>query len=152
MGSDLPTIGPKSAGILQQYVDAPRPPMPDREQVEVMIAKLALATASQKRSQDEEAERLELYWMALRIYPLIDLRSAFIKLLRTCKFMPTPAEIDCVVDEYGRDRRRKLARAEYLLMIHRRDYTPPQEYVTAEELAALKGELTQSLKTKEGIV
>jgi len=68
MGRDLPTIGPKSAEILQQYVDAPRPPMPDREQVEVMIAKLALATASQKRSQDEEAERLELYWMTLRIY------------------------------------------------------------------------------------
>ncbi len=50
MGSDLPTIGPKSAETLQQFVDAPRPPMPDREQVEVMIAKLSLATASQKRS------------------------------------------------------------------------------------------------------
>jgi hypothetical protein len=34
-------------------------------------------------------------------------------------------------------------------MIHRRDYKPPQEYVTAEELAALNAELTQSLKTKE---
>ena len=141
MGSDLPTIGPKSAETLQQYVDAPRPPMPDREQVEVMIAKLALATASQKRSQDEEAERLELYWMTLRIYPLIDLRSAFVKLLRTCKFMPTPAEIDSVVQEEGRERRRKLMRAEYLLMIHHRDYVPPQEYVTAEELAELRSQL-----------
>ncbi len=141
MGSDLPTIGPKSAETLQQYVDAPRPPMPDREQVEVMIAKLALATASQKRSQDEEAERLELYWMTLRIYPLIDLRSAFVKLLRTCKFMPTPAEIDSVVQEEGRERRRKLMRAEYLLMIHHRDYIPPQEYVTAEELAELRSQL-----------
>jgi hypothetical protein len=65
--------------------------------------------------------------------------------------MPTPAEIYSVVDEEGRDRRRRLARAEYLLMIHRRDYTPPKEYVTAEELAALNAELTQSLKTKEGI-
>ena len=141
MGSDLPTIGPKSAETLQQYVDAPRPPMPDREQVEVMIAKLSLATASQKRSQDEEAERLELYWMTLRIYPLIDLRSAFVKLLRTCKFMPTPAEIDSVVQEEGRERRRKLMRAEYLLMIHHRDYVPPQEYVTAEELAELRSQL-----------
>lgn len=141
MGSDLPTIGPKSAETLQQYVDAPRPPMPDREQVEVMIAKLALATASQKRSQDEESERLELYWMTLRIYPLIDLRSAFVKLLRTCKFMPTPAEIDSVVQEEGRERRRKLMRAEYLLMIHHRDYVPPQEYVTAEELAELRSQL-----------
>jgi hypothetical protein len=115
--------------------------MPDREQVEVMIAKLSLATASQKRSQDEEAERLELYWMTLRIYPLIDLRSAFVKLLRTCKFMPTPAEIDSVVQEEGRERRRKLMRAEYLLMIHHRDYVPPQEYVTAEELAELRSQL-----------
>ena len=151
MGSDLPTIGPKSAEILQRYVDAPRPPMPDREQVEVMIAKLALATASQKRSQDEEAERLELYWIALRIYPLVDLRSAFIKLLRTCKFMPTPAEIDALVQQEGYDRRRKVNRASHLLMIHHRDYTPPQEYVTAQELSALKTELTQSLNTKEGM-
>ena len=141
MGSDLPTIGPKSAETLQQYVDAPRPPMPDREQVEVMIAKLSLATASQKRSQDEESERLELYWMTLRIYPLIDLRSAFVKLLRTCKFMPTPAEIDSVVQEEGRERRRKLMRAEYLLMLHHRDYVPPKEYVTAEELAELRSNL-----------
>ena len=141
MGSDLPTIGPKSAETLQQYVDAPRPPMPDREQVEVMIAKLSLATASQKRSQDEESERLELYWMTLRIYPLVDLRSAFVKLLRTCKFMPTPAEIDSVVQEEGRDRRRKLMRAEYLLMMHKRDYVPPKEYVTAEELAELRSQL-----------
>ena len=70
MGSDLPTIGPKSAETLQQFVDGLRPPMPEREQVEVMIAKLSLATASQKRSQEEEAERLELYWLTLRIYPL----------------------------------------------------------------------------------
>ena len=141
MGSDLPTIGPKSAETLQQYVDAPRPPMPEREQVEVMIAKLALATASQKRSQDEESERLELYWMTLRIYPLVDLRGAFLKLLRTCKFMPTPAEIDSVVQEEGRARRRKLMRAEYLLMLHHRDYVPPKEYVTAEELAELRSNL-----------
>lgn len=141
MGNDLPTIGPKSAETLQQYVDAPRPPMPEREQVEVMIAKLALATASQKRSQEEETERLELYWMALRIYPLIDLRSAFIKLLRTCKFMPTPAEIDALVQQEGYDRRRKVNRAKHLLMIHHRDYTPPQEYVTAEELAELRRNL-----------
>ena len=141
MGNDYPTIGPKSAETLQQYVDAPRPPMPEREQVEVMIAKLALATASQKRSQDEETERLELYWMVLRIYPLVDLRSAFIKLLRTCKFMPTPAEIDTLAQQEGYDRRRKFYRAKHLLMIHHRDYTPPQEYVTAEELAELRSNL-----------
>jgi hypothetical protein len=115
--------------------------MPEREQVEVMIAKLSLATASQKRSQDEEAERLELYWLTLRIYPLVDLRSAFIKLLRTCKFMPTPAEIDSVVQNEGYDRRRRINRAKHLLMIHYRDYTPPQEYVTADELEDLRKNL-----------
>ena len=151
MGSDLPTIGPKSAETLQRYVDAPRPPMPEREQLEVMIAKLALATASQKRSQEEEAERLELYWLALRIYPLVDLRGAFVKLLRSCKFMPTPAEIDALVQQEGYDRRWRISRAKHLLMIHRREYTPPKEYVTADELAALNAELIQSLKTKEGI-
>ena len=141
MSNDEPTIGPKSAEILQNFLDGPRPPMPEREQVDVMIAKLSLATANQKRSVDEEAERLELYWMTLRIYPLIDLRSAFLKLLRTCKFMPTPAEIDSVVQAEGSERRRKRVRASYLLQIHKRDYVPPQEYVTAEELAELRSQL-----------
>jgi hypothetical protein len=115
--------------------------MPEREQVEVMIAKLSLATANQKRSVDEEAERLELYWLTLRIYPLVDLRSAFLKLLRTCKFMPTPAEIDTVVQEEGYERRRRVNRAKHLLMIHYREYTPPQEYVTAKELEDLRKNL-----------
>lgn len=141
MSSDLPTIGPKSAEILQQFVDAARPPMPEREQVEVMIAKLSLATANQKRSVDEEAERLELYWLTLRIYPLVDLRSAFLKLLRTCKFMPTPAEIDSVVQDEGYERRRRINRAKHLLMIHYREYTAPQEYVTAKELEDLRKNL-----------
>ena len=56
MNNDLPTIGPKSAETLQKFLDAPRPPMPEREQVDVMIAKLSLATANQKRSVEEEAE------------------------------------------------------------------------------------------------
>ena len=141
LSSDLPTIGPKSAEILQQFVDAARPPMPEREQVEVMIAKLSLATANQKRSVDEEAERLELYWLTLRIYPLVDLRSAFLKLLRTCKFMPTPAEIDAVVQDEGYERRRRINRAKHLLMIHYREYIEPQEYVTAKELEDLKKNL-----------
>ena len=141
LSSDLPTIGPKSAEILQQFVDAARPPMPEREQVEVMIAKLSLATANQKRSVDEEAERLELYWLTLRIYPLVDLRSAFLKLLRTCKFMPTPAEIDSVVQDEGYERRRRINRAKHLLMIHYREYTEPQEYVTAKELEDLRKNL-----------
>jgi hypothetical protein len=115
--------------------------MPAREQVEVMIAKLSLATATQKRSVDEEAERLELYWMTLRIYPLVDLRSAFLKLLRTCKFMPTPAEIDSVVQDEGYARRRRINRAIVLLQIHKRDYIPPKEYVTAEELQELRSGL-----------
>lgn len=138
----LPTIGPKTAEMLQQYVDAIKPPMPEREHVEVMIAKLSLATATPKRSVEEEAERLELYWMTLRIYPLADLRSAFIKLLRTCKFMPTTAEIDSVVQEEGYERRRRIGRAKYLIQIHKREYVPPAEYVTAQELADLRAEMT----------
>ena len=141
LSSDLPTIGPKSAEILQQYLNAAKPPMPEREQVEVMIAKLSLATANQKRSVDEEAERLELYWLTLRIYPLVDLRSAFLKLLRTCKFMPTPAEIDTVVQDEGYERRRRINRAKHLLMIHYREYIEPQEYVSAKELEDLKKNL-----------
>lgn len=150
MGNDLPTIGPKSAQTLQEFLKAPRPPMAEREQVEVMIAKLALATASQKRSVEEEAERLELYWLALRIYPLVDLRSAFVKLLRTCKFMPTPAEIDLAVQEEGGTRRRKISRAKHLLMLHEQHYVPQAEYVTAAELADLRSSLEIGKIQREG--
>jgi hypothetical protein len=55
--------------------------------------------------------------------------------------MPTPAEIDSVVQNEGYDRRRRINRAKHLLMIHYRDYEPPQEYVTAEELADLRSHL-----------
>jgi len=146
----LPTIGPKTAEMLQQYVDAAQPPMAEREHVEVMLAKLSLATANQRRSVEEEAERLELYWMTLRIYPLVDLRSAFLKLLRGCKFMPTPSEIDSVVQAEGSERRRKVGRARYLIQLHKRDYVPPVEYVTSEELAELKTSITIAASYKHG--
>jgi len=46
-----------------------------------------------------------------------------------------------VVQAEGSERRRKRVRASYLLQIHKRDYVPPQEYVTAEELAELRSQL-----------
>ena len=55
--------------------------------------------------------------------------------------MPTPAEIDSVVQNEGYDRRRRINRAKHLLMIHYRDYEPPQEYVTALELEDLRKNL-----------
>ena len=55
--------------------------------------------------------------------------------------MPTPAEIDTVVQEEGYGRRRRVARAKHLIQIHVRDYEPPKEYVTAQELADLRSNL-----------
>ena len=46
-----------------------------------------------------------------------------------------------MVQNEGYDRRRKINRAKHLLMIHYRDYEPPQEYVTALELEDLRKNL-----------
>jgi hypothetical protein len=55
--------------------------------------------------------------------------------------MPTPAEIDTVVQEEGYGRRRRIGRAKYLIQIHKREYVPLLEYVTPEELADLRSNL-----------
>ena len=46
-----------------------------------------------------------------------------------------------MVQNEGYDRRRRINRAKHLLMIHYRDYEPPQEYVTALELEDLRKNL-----------
>ena len=102
-----------------------------------MIGKLAMATAQGKSSLAEASERLDLYWLALNDVPVDDLRGGFAELLRTAKFLPTPAEVRSASVKHGAHRKYLKSRARHLAWLHKRDWQPAVEYVKPEELAAL---------------
>lgn len=136
MSGDSPIVGPNSAASLRAFADEPEPPIATRDQVEVMIGKLALATAQTKVSAEEAEERLDLYWLALNDIPVADLRWAFTEILKTATFLPTPAEvrtkamIPCNRRKYAKSRARFLARK------HDTEWRPPAELMPPDELAA----------------
>ncbi len=113
--------------------------------VEVMIGKLAMATAQAKVSPEEANERIEIYWLALRDIPVSDLRAAYVELVRTAKFLPTPAEIRTAALKAGSTRRFAKSRARYLAWRHSVEWTPPVQLVAADEVAALMAQATSGL-------
>lgn len=116
-----------------------------RNQVEVMIGKLAMATAQAKVSEDEAAARIELYWLALNDIPIDDLRAAFVDLVRTSKFLPTPAEVRTAALLPGARRRYAKSRARHLAWLHDREWRAPIEAIRPDELEALKAEAGKAL-------
>jgi len=137
LSSDSPVVGPKSASALRAFASEPEPPLAERDQVDVMIGKLAMATAQPKVSDAEAGERLNLYWRALGDIPLIDLRQAFDHLLRTATFLPTPAEVRKAALGYAGKRLYAKSRARYLAWKHDVEWRPEGETVNPEELRAL---------------
>jgi len=138
MSGDNPVVGPNTARQLSEFAGAPEPELASRDQVEVMIGKLAMATAQAKVSEDEATARLELYWLALNDIPVCDLRAAFTDLVRTSKFLPTPAEVRTAALLPGARRRYAKSRARHLAWLHDREWKPPVQAITPEELATLK--------------
>lgn len=137
LGPDSPVVGPKSAAVLRDFAAQPEPPLPNENQVDTMLAKLALATAKTKTSPEEAKARLELYWIALRDIPLDDLRAGFVHLLQTATFLPTPAEVRRAARYNGAVRRHAKSRAAWLVKIHEREWREPTEMVKPEEVHAL---------------
>ena len=135
--TDSPIVGPDTAKQLRAFAATPEPDLPANSDVEIMIGKLAMATAQAKVSKQEANERLEMYWLALRDIPTDDLRSAFLDLVRNSKFLPTPAEVRAAALRQGAPRRHAKSRARYLAFLHDRQWQPPQDYVPADELAGL---------------
>lgn len=125
LGSDSPVVGPASASQLRAYAEQPEPPLADQAQVETMIGKLAIATAQPKVSEAEAAARVDLYWLALRDLPVDDLRAAFVELVKTATFLPTPAEVRTAAVKQGSPRRFAKSRARYLAMLHDTKWKPP---------------------------
>jgi len=138
MSGDNPIVGPKTATQLRAFAAEPEPETASKDQVEVMIGKLALATAQAKTTEAEAGARLELYWLALNDIPVCDLRAAFTDLVRTSKFLPTPAEVRTAALLPGARRRYAKSRARHLAWLHDREWKPPVQAITPEELATLK--------------
>ena len=137
LSSASPVVGPKSASALRAFAAEPEPPLAERDQMDVMIAKLAMATAQPRVSDAEAGERLNLYWRALGDIPLIDLRQAFDDLLRSATFLPTPAEVRKAAMRYTGKRLYAKSRARYLAWKHDTEWEPHGDTGPPEELRAL---------------
>ena len=74
---------------------------------------------------------------ALRDVPLNDLRAAFVDLVRTCTFLPTPAEVRKAALHKGAVRRHAKSRAGWLVKLHEREWKPAAELVRPEEVRAV---------------
>ncbi len=145
MSGDNPVVGPNAARQLSDFAASPEPETATRNQVEVMIGKLAMVTAQAKVSEDEASARIELYWLALNDIPIDDLRAAFVDLVRTSKFLPTPAEVRTAALIPGARRRYAKSRARHLAWLHEREWRAPVEAIKPEELEALKAEAGKAL-------
>lgn len=146
--NDSPVVGPKTAAQLRQFLALPDVhPMPDRPQMEMMIGRLANATAQAKTSEAEAKERMAAYWLALHDIPLEDLRWAYAELVKTSTFLPTPAEIRTKAQHPGLMRAFHRTRARMLLTKHEREWSEPVEYVRPEELEQIKAEVAKALST-----
>lgn len=137
LSGDNPVVGPNTAAALKAYAAEPEPPLASEAEVETMIGKLAMATAQPKVSDAEAEERVAMYWIALRDLPVNDLRGAFVDLLRTCTFLPTPAEIRTAALKVGALRRYTKSRARHLAWKHEQEWRPASDIVPADELRAL---------------
>lgn len=137
LSGDSPVVGPNTAAQLTAYAAQPEPPLPDEGQVETMIGKLAMATAQAKVSQREADARHEMYWLALRDLPVDDLRGAFVELVQTATFLPTPAEVRRAAISKGALRRYAKSRARHLVWKHRQEWRPATESVPIDQIQTL---------------
>lgn len=140
LSGDSPVVGPKTAGELQAYLDAPQPdwelPTPDR--VQNLVSRMSLATAKSRISPEEAKETLDLYWRALKDIPIQHLGLAFDDLLKTATFMPKPAEIRAAALKYTARFDYLRSRARHLVWKHQMEYVaPPADPMPPEEVAAL---------------
>lgn len=142
LSGDSVVVGPKSAAELRAFAEQPEPALVKESEVDTMIGKLAMATAQPKLSKEEAKERMAMYWLALRDLPVDDLRRAFVELLRTCTFLPTPAEVRAAALKEGAARRYAKSRARHLAWKHEQEWRPQGEAVDPAEVRALLGRQT----------
>lgn len=146
MSGDSPVVGPDAARQFAVFAAAPEPDLARRDQVEVMIGKLAMATAQAKVTEAEAAERIELYWLALRDLPADDLRAAFLDLVRSAKFLPAPAEVRTAALKAGSARRYAKSRARHLAWKHSVEWRPTVAPIALDEIEAIKANVANGMR------
>lgn len=122
---ELKVPGPVSRALLQAYVDGARPPLADEEEIDTIVARLAVALPRKRDEPDVDGAKLDIYTGALSDLPLIDLRAASDWLIKNARFFPSVAEIRAAVAKVAGPRNARIARAEVMILRHDRDWTPP---------------------------
>jgi hypothetical protein len=141
----MPVIGPKTAGMLREFIDHTAPPMPEIGDIENMLARLALVMREGKTTPEEAGARLDLYWRGLRDVSLPALHHAFDNLLATATFFPSVKEIIDATEgsscrKFGA--RRNVAKA--LLLKHDREWRAPVQPIEPAEVSELKAAMASA--------
>ncbi len=132
--------GPKTAARFRAFAAEPEPRAATEGEIDALVVRMAGVTATRKGvTVMEVGEKLKAYREALAGVPYVDLRAAYSALLKSSKFLPTPAEFRTAADRVGSPRKYAKSRAKHLAWRHDVEWRPPVEAVPVEELRALLG-------------
>lgn len=134
--SDLPVVGPKTAGQLRDWLAAPEPELATRKQVEDMLGLLATLPMA-KGNEAEGRAKVQVYADALSDVAYVDLRAAYDRLIRECRFFPCPKEIRDAAARTAAVRSYRRSRAKCIVARHEREWTEPTEMADPAEVKAL---------------
>lgn len=153
MAGDSPVIGPNNAQALRNWLEQAETfeaslERPTQARVETMVTRLSIATVKRAITEAEAEEGHGLYWLVLKDVPLIDLAAAFTTLLRTAKFMPKPAEVYAAANAHTARRAYRMSRARWLISKHEREWLPPAELASPEDVQAIKAQAARALSAK----
>ncbi len=151
---DTPIVGPNTAGELRVWIaaaEAALPALATPKEIEAGIALLALATKEKAGTTRADAHaRLELFCRVLADVRGTDLDRGITKLLRTTRWMPTPAEVREAAMASASRRDYAISRARHLVWKHETQYAPPPlDPVAPEELAGLLAEAGAALDVEK---
>lgn len=130
---ELKVCGPASRAALQTYVDGANPPMPSDEDVDTIVAGLAVALPRKQNDGTTAEAKLDIYAQALADIPLADLQAASDLLIKTSRFFPTVAEIRKAALVTMGPRHSRIARARLMILRHDREWRAPEEPASADE-------------------
>lgn len=150
-GSDNPVVGPKTALALGEFANLPEPPFATEGDIGEMVAMLSMGKPKRPMTDEEAKANLIQYKQILTGARKADLDAAYEELLRTKTFMPTVAEVYECVKGFEARRRFRKSRARHLVALHEREWAPPIEKMTAEDLAEVMQDIERLAEKMRGI-
>lgn len=142
---ELKVPGPASRTALQAYVDGAQPPAASDEDIDTIVAGLAVALPRNKNDGAAANAKLDIYVQGLSDISLVDLQAASDHLIKTARFFPTVSEIRKAALVTMGPRNSRIARARLMILRHDREWSPPAEPITAAEAKELRGNLADPL-------